>query len=380
MKTIRLIIITITMSLVLPALAQSPIYLTPGAGEDLLLNHISKESNIGLSYEKTNVKIISGHLPDFKPNEDGLIFISKRNGRILDQTQDDPRLDESLMTSKTGSNANYFISQNGKWLIKEQASSITGYSELLFISASSKQTLNSFSFEGSSTSLVFSNDANTFAFTINAITINAIPSLNLVIRVGDNFQSKEVFNAIGSPKISSSGDRVFTVIELEDESRRHVVIDKSDEGWSEPKSLTLYDQDLNELEYGTFGIIDVAENGRTLLINIASGPLAIYHEKDGAWGLPEYLDIEKQSPFSNSFSISEDGNVILFESFRVEDGFYEYFDLFLYIKQENGEWKKQKLNPDGVDASRGAILTKDGSKVFWIPWQTLSSVEYDVYK
>ncbi|MDP8245925.1 MAG: hypothetical protein P9L94_17720 [Candidatus Hinthialibacter antarcticus] len=372
MKTI-LIITTVCLCCVSSTFAQSKIELTPGQPDrfrDLLITPISAVSKIALPQQKINVVGTPGYLTSFRASGDGNIIISNGDGRFLDRSMTNARLDTSLNVSEPNLNVGYYVSNNGNWLIRILYNTELDQSEMQYIDFVTKQIMYTFELEGAFGETAFSSDANTFAHISKS-------SRSLVTRKGSEFQTDLVPNTKGNPIISSSGDRVFTEIEFEDESRRHALIERSADGWSEPSFFSLYDHDLNELE---FKIRDVANDGDTLLIRAESRGLAVVNGKNNEWGLPEFLDFQWQLPFSNRYSISEDGNVVLIESLREEDGIIDYIDLFLFIKQDDGEWKQQKVNPDGVDASPGAILTKDGSKVFWIPWQTMSSVEYDVYK
>lgn len=68
--------------------------------------------------QKIDVVGIPGYLTSFQASGDGNIIISNGDGRFLDRSMTNTRLDTSLNVSEPNLNVGYYVSNDGKWLIR----------------------------------------------------------------------------------------------------------------------------------------------------------------------------------------------------------------------------------------------------------------------
>ncbi len=184
-------------------------------------------------------------------------------------------------------------------------------------------------------------------------------------------------------------------------------MDRLTDGWSEPIDIPLKDKDGNDIIFrlGTEGAIyDIANNGKTILFNhfygwapptlhefdaFYSDPIykpAIMYEENGVWSEPEFIDYERHQVDpkydegqGERFFISEDGNVIAVQNLvKVWGGNSYYYEIYVLLKSPEGKWTRQNINPEGTLVAPDIYLSKDGSKLFWLPTDLPGSVPSSV--
>lgn len=258
-------------------------------------------------------------------------------------------------------------------IIKESATDLNPNRTLHFLDINAENIVYgynspSLSFAG----LMINSDASSFIFLNNEGIIE-------VNRINDKFESTVVNSGYVRQDIkyySSSGDRIFFFGREQalDDSKWYI-IDRLETGWSEPIEWKVTDAEGNELG---FDIVDIANNGRTLLLTNANDGLALTHEIDGRWTPPEPIGYKSHG---NRSLISENGKVIAVQAVkRVIPDFNAFYDVFIFLQNPDGQWIQRQVNDPQLEVHDGIMLSDDGTQLFWLPANTSSVPNAEEYK
>lgn len=146
------------------------------------------------------------------------------------------------------------------------------------------------------------------------------------------------------------------------------VLTKEGEGWSEPKPVTSVNSDGYEAspvtdKKGNLYFASIREGG------VGQGDFFMSRVKeDGTFEKPELLKGEVNSEFGEwNLVVSLNSEWIIFESSGRPEGITGYGDLYLSLKESNGEWGKpvhlESINSGGSDLNP-RILHRSGHLVF----------------
>ncbi len=132
-------------------------------------------------------------------------------------------------------------------------------------------------------------------------------------------------------------------------------------------------------------LVDIANDGKTILTKTTYWPLerqyiALIHEDDGKWGEPElvgdyYLPPTDEAVFEADVYTSEDARVIAVQQPIVSSHVWPgeivvvSYDIFVFIKDNKGQWDKFQVNPSDVPADRSSdvLLSPNGETLYWVP-------------
>ena len=174
--------------------------------------------------------------------------------------------------------------------------------------------------------------------------------------------------------VSSEGTRVFfpgyTMPNPPERVYKNYFIERTKNGW-EQKSLPQFMMGPFNFSYLKSEICDTATDGKCLLVwdrdETRNRGLAIIHQTETGWTEPEYLGAMIRSMLFMP-QISEDGSVVAF------------FDLYptmiyIFIRQQTGEWNKIVISDPGVAYINAIFLSKDGSRLFWAPYSKYPGID-----
>lgn len=166
---------------------------------------------------------------------------------------------------------------------------------------------------------------------------------------------------------SNLGDRIIFTATLRDSREfKYFFIDKLETGWSVPRELQVIDKQNNELH---FGLVDIANNGRTLLITNSEIGYSLTHEVNGIWSLPRstgYIPI----PY-DSAQISENGKVIKIQTAKRITEIDRFYDVIVLLQNSAGQWVQHQVNDPQLEVHHdGTLLSGDGTKLYWLPANT----------
>lgn len=182
----------------------------------------------------------------------------------------------------------------------------------------------------------------------------------------------------GSPrKISHQGDRLFfTQWNPHPLNDSWYIVDHIAGAVREPKQIVIDDYE--------FHILDIANNGRRLLAEIWNPAvvdewnieLAVFDEMNGQWVKhPHKIAEEIKAADIAKCIISENGKVIACQALNFADEAYNYYyyDVFVIVQNDSGEWITHKVNSaDDLAKPSSILLTDDGTRLFWHPWRDSS--------
>ncbi len=268
-----------------------------------------------------------------------------------------------------------------------------------------QKTMNFLDLASNNHSFVFGYDKNDTKFVFNSdfsiFSFQDGDNYNIygVERDGSNFDvhliiDSEWFNSLNlghhtniysylKPNLSFLGDRLFFASYIEEKNiSRHFVVDRTNAGWSEPKEIVLNNIEGNKLY---FEILDMANNGRTLLIQDSNDAnIYVIKEKDESWGLPQDLKYVSQlasvGGLYDKFQISQNGKVIAIQSLKKIIGDVNlFYDAFVFIETPGGDWIKYQVNNPNLDIGGDILLSGDGTILYWIGHKPYSSIPYKKY-
>ena len=211
------------------------------------------------------------------------------------------------------------------------------------------------------------------------------------------FHSKILSDTMNYIHLSKDGKRIVYRRFLDQYKYILAYVDRLTDGWSEPIDIPLKDKDGNDILFRVANegeIYDIANNGKTILFNhfykwapptlhefgaIFSDPIyvpAIMYEENGVWSEPEFFEDEGAAI---RLFLSEDGNVIAAQNLVKEVGGNTYFyEVHVFLKSAEGKWTRHTINPEGTLVAPDIYLSKDGSKLFWLPTDLPGSVPSSV--
>lgn len=175
---------------------------------------------------------------------------------------------------------------------------------------------------------------------------------------------------------SNLGDRIIITATLRDAREfRYFMIDKLETGWSEPIEWKVMDAEGNELD---FDIVDIANNGRTLLLTNANDGLALTHEIDGNWTPPKPIGYKSHG---NRSLISENGKVIAVQEVKRNiPNEITFYDVFVFLQNPADQWIQRQVNDPQLEVFDGIMLSDDGTQLLWLPANTSSVPGAEEYR
>lgn len=186
------------------------------------------------------------------------------------------------------------------------------------------------------------------------------------------------------PRISQSGNRVFFQMRTSvNEELQWVYLEKQLDGWSKETLIPISPLNINGQEVEFVHVTGVANDGHTLIVrsdihNDDTGKyhLAVIHETVNGWSKPEYV-VNFDYWIENIYN-SDDGRVITLQQIKRYSDFYGplSYDGYVFIRNDEGKWIKNKVNPEGVEVMQSMLLSGDGSTLLWNPSNSLTFPSY----
>lgn len=197
---------------------------------------------------------------------------------------------------------------------------------------------------------------------------------HVVEHYDNNFQTEvaiefKASDNLAIPRImhfSKSGDRIFFNAKLRDTRETKIfIIDKIDSGWSKPYEWLPLDADG---QHRIFGLVDYANNGRTLLVNHIDNGLSLTREINGNWTVPIPIGLNIPGTIAQ---ISEDGKVIAAQVRKGISPFdFAFHDIVVLLQNSSGNWTQHQLNDPKLEVAANILFSKDGTKLYWLPANT----------
>lgn len=241
-----------------------------------------------------------------------------------------------------------------------------------------------------------SDDGSTFAIKIGTDYLHVYDQI-------DGEYVKSVLGPYGtrSEMLSQTGDRIFFFIhegpDQQEKDLKFVYVEKTLDGWSDLKEVPELIHNSGFVSDAGLQMSPIAltNDGKTLVLRSNRGELLLIHEKDGIWSKPEYVgdfkllkyheDYLRKFPWLNTWayyrdlpvSCSTDGRVIAIaqpREYSLLDFQLSSYDILVFIKDHQGQWNKHQVNPPDVGVYDVLMLSGDGSKLFWVPKQSLSFI------
>jgi len=186
------------------------------------------------------------------------------------------------------------------------------------------------------------------------------------------------------PRISQSGNRVFFQMRTSvNKELQWVYLEKQLDGWSKETPISISPLNVNGQEVKFVHVTGVANNGHTLILrsdihndNTGKYHLAVIHETEDGWSKPEYVS-DFDYWIENIYN-SEDGRVIALQQTKRYSEMYGplSYDGYVFIRNAEGKWIKNKVNPEGVEVMQSMLLSGDGSALLWNPSNSLAFPSY----
>ncbi len=268
------------------------------------------------------------------------------------------------------SSEDMYLSANGKWLIFVSYLESTNSMDVKFYNIERNVLTTHFQHPVPFRSgIQLNSDASIFVFTDHPR--NGNQRLYVVERHAEIFKSTVVEKDDVNPSnlhLSSTGDRIIFMTGNIAIGNKHFFVDRTKDGWTVPKEIQIDD---SPLQIGGDGIMDIANNGKTILFQNEDQKPAVAYEDSGIWVVPQQINYtfqHEEGRYSDRFQIAETGNVIAIQSLKDSrlDGFIEYFDAFIYFKTLSGSWVSRQVNPEEVNVLPDIHLTDDGTQLFWM--------------
>ncbi len=376
-ETKRIIVILISLTFTTVSHAQ-PIQLNPVTkGYKLNLTAIDQQMRETINTEEKNIQ--SRFLSSSKTfaSSNGDVLFSQ--GKLINMQNEQLNTIDLPQSNLDSFEFGATMSGNGNWLIyktQEEFGNINTETVINYFNLNTGKIEYQFTFQGSVESLNSNINATMTVFSSAKYNNNDF----VLIRENRDLNLQEFVDVGGLRYYSNFGNRVFGYSYNSDkDDYEWVHVNRKGSNWSNLQNIKLLNDNGNILQ---FHIVDIANDGKTLLVNAGTKGLhglAVVHEENGEWSVPQYIGGEsEQHAFDSheSYQISENGNVVAVQDIkRVEEEVNYFYDALLYFKTESGSWKKQQVNPPEVDVLPDILLTDDGTKLFWLP-RSESSVSF----
>lgn len=190
------------------------------------------------------------------------------------------------------------------------------------------------------------------------------------------------------PMISQSGNRVFFLMRSgQNEELQWVYLENQSGGWSKEIPIPISPLTVDDQEVKLVHVTGIANDGHTLIVrsdihNDSTGKyhLAVIHETENGWSKPEYVG-DFDYWIENIYN-SEDGRVIALQQTKRYSEMYGplSYDGYVFIRNDEGKWIKNKVNPEGVEVMQSMLLSGDGSTLLWNPSNSLTFPSYPEMK
>jgi len=341
-----------------------PIQLNPD-GKGYLLNstRIDTQTNEIISTKQNNIAARFFSSSKTCSSSDGQVLFS--HGKLIKMENGQPFTVELPKSNLDSFEFSTVLSGDGNWLIyktQEELGNINTETVINLFNVNTRTTEHQYTFQGSVEGLT--PNFNTTIIVFSSAKFNDRDFA--LIRDNEGLNLEE-FSDVGSLRFFSDlGHRIFGYPFNQNlDKRQWIYVDRMGTTWSQPIELEVFNNDGNKLE---FIIYDIANDGKTLLISHENFGLAVVHENEGEWGLPQPLGYQPDPLARDEFQISENGEVVAVQSFKkVVADVNLFYDALLFFKTDTGTWKKQQVNSPDVDVLPDILLTDDGTKLFWLP-------------
>jgi hypothetical protein len=371
MNIIKHTLISLFIACPLLSIAQ-PIILTDAYVDYTRITNIDKSMGKTGMKSKTSIKARWGSFNDVT-NDLSLITSSGKSGKLVKLVNQGIKIIE-LPYSGSGISDMRFSINNDLLMYWDY---INDYDvNVKFYDLTDEKLFNSITL--STRPFIFS----TGKISRNGTTIAAVATsayLYLYQKQDEDYSKTEIVHpSLYFLMLSEYGNRVYFRIR-KNKKYCYVYVEKKAGGWSEE---ILIPNATFPVENDTDYWIEpaaLANDGKTLVVQTNNDRLALVYEIDGHWSEPEYVGDSKRLNFTLEPEIvcSEDGRVIAVQQPKYvrEDYGTVTYDVFVFIKNQFGEWSKHQINLSEVHVEPGIKLTRDGSKLLWVPSLIYSSAE-----
>ena len=259
------------------------------------------------------------------------------------------------------------LSMDGKWLVylERNTTSDIRFARIVFFNVEEEKITDTYEDQ-----IISTIDINADATRIIYYWItNDQSELVLLNHVNNSFTTNKI-NTRGT-YFTSLGDRMISSEYNHQDQYTHLYItDEIGGKWNDTQDIVLLNETGQKIKSSIFGL---ANNGRTILVSTLQG-MAVIHENDGQWNDIEYIGYGSKDGL-DQFELSENGQVIAVKSLyqNIEDAYF-YYDVFVFIRTPDGQWKKFQVNSPSVKTTEEILLTKDGTQLWWLPMEDSSTI------